>query len=52
MFNRLGLPGTLAALVLVACVVAALFQKSVVAMVVAVPAAIYVGLRLFRPTGA
>ena len=40
----------MAALMLVACVVAALFHKCVVAMIVAVPAAIHVGLWLFRPT--
>lgn len=48
MLDRLGVLGLLAALVVVGCVFAAVFQKSLVAVIVAIAAAIYVAARIFR----
>jgi hypothetical protein len=52
MIGRLGIPGTLAALVFVGCVAAAIFQGSMVAIFVAVPAGIFTGVRFFYAEGA
>jgi hypothetical protein len=52
MFDRLGVPGLMAGLVLVGCVFAAAYQGSVVAAVAGAVAAIYVAIRLFRPADA
>jgi hypothetical protein len=52
MVDRLGLPGTVAALVAVGALCAAVFQKSTLALIVAIPAAIYVAVRIVRPSGA
>jgi len=49
MFSRLQFPGIVAALMVIGCVGAAVFQGSTVAIVLAVPAAIYVAVLLFRP---
>ena len=51
MVDRLGLPGTVAALVAVGALCAAVFQKSTLALIVAIPAAIYVAVRIVRPVG-
>ena len=48
MLARLGGLGILALLFLVGCVGAAILQRSIVAWIVAVPAAIFVCTRLFR----
>ena len=52
MIGRLGVPGSLAALVLVGCLGAIFFQGSTAAIFVAIPAAIFVAVQLFRPAGA
>jgi len=52
MLSRLGLLGIGAAVMAVACVGAAIFQGSVLAMIAAVPAGIYVAVRLFRSSDA
>ena len=48
MLDRLGLPGIAVALLAVACVGAAVLQGSTVAIIVAVPAILYVAVRLLR----
>lgn len=52
MLSRLGIPGSLAAMVLVGCLGAIYFQGSTVAIFVAVPAAIFMGVRFFYAEGA
>jgi len=52
MFDRLGVPGLLAGLILVGCVCAAVYQGSVVAIVVGAVAAVYMAVRLVRTADA
>ena len=52
MFARLGVLGVLALVVAIGATCAAVFQKSFAAAVIAVPAAAYVLIQLFRPADA
>lgn len=52
MIGRLGIPGSLAALVFVGCLGAIIFQGSTVAIFVAVPAGIFTAVRFCYPAGA